>query len=156
MRQPIQVAIYCVRMNGADREYLLLRRIPSGGGYWQAVSGGVEGDESCPAAARRELEEETGFAPACFEQMTYSYSFPVGPEMRYLYEEPVDLITEIVFLARVESGREPKLDLREHDAWQWCTYETALEMLYWPGNRESLKHCERYLRSDGETAPAKE
>jgi len=143
-------------MNGADWEYLLLRRIPSGGAYWQGVTGGVEGDEDCLAAAKREFEEETGFVPVSIERMAYSYSFPVEPEMRRLYQEPVDLIAEIVFLARVEAGREPKLDAGEHDAWQWCAYETALEMLYWPGNRESLKHCERHLRSDGGTAPAGE
>ncbi|MCK4302072.1 MAG: NUDIX domain-containing protein, partial [candidate division Zixibacteria bacterium] len=69
MRQPIQVAIYCVRMDGAHREYLLLHRIPSGGAYWQGVTGGVEGDEGYLAAARRELEEETGFVPISIERM---------------------------------------------------------------------------------------
>ncbi len=147
MRQPIQVAVYCVRRNGANWEYLLVRRIPSGGGYWQCVTGGVEGDEDYLTAAKRELREETGFVPTSIERIDYSYTFPVEEDMRKLYEQPVDLITEIVFLAHINTKREPELDPIEHDGWKWCRYGKALEMLYWSGNKESLKHCRLYLQS---------
>jgi len=147
MRQPIQVAIYCFRQNDNEREFLLLHRIPSGGGFWQGVTGGVEDDEDCHTAASRELKEETGFTPASLEQVDYSYSFPVPHDMRKLYEQPVDMIDETVFVAEIDGQTEPVLDPIEHDAWKWCTYEVALQKLYWPGNRESLKHCREYLQT---------
>ena len=34
------------------------------------------------------------------------------------------------------------LDGREHDAWLWCDYEKALELLFRPGNKELLKRCQ--------------
>ena len=147
MRQPIQAAVYCVRFQGDHRQYLLLRRIPSGGGYWQCITGGVEGDETPLAAAVRELREETGFAERVLWPIDYSYTFPVEEEMRKLYQQPVEIITETVFLGEVDGAGPPVLDKREHDAWLWCNYEKALELLFWPGNKESLKHCEQYLRS---------
>jgi len=147
MRQPIQVAVYCVRSCNSGWEYLLLRRIPSGGGYWQCITGGVEGDEGCLSAAKRELREETGFVPTKIEQIDYSYTFPVEEQMRSLYEQPVDLITETVFLSYVDGKNTPELDPKEHNDWKWCSYKRALEMLFWPGNKESLKHCELHLHS---------
>ena len=142
-RQPVQVAIYCVRGSGDGREYLLLHRILGRLSFWQGVTGGVEhDDDDYYMAALRELKEETGFEPLSMEMIDYSYTFPVPEHMRHIYDGPVDQITEIVFLARVETAREPVMDLSEHDRYQWCGYEAAMEMLYWPGNKESLRRCE--------------
>ena len=147
MRQPVQVAVYCVRTKHEEREYLLLRRILSGGGYWQCITGGVEGNEDCYAAAIRELQEETNYVPISIELIDYSYNFPVEQQMRKLYAQPVETITEIVFLALVDGRDEPQLDPKEHYKWTWCNYEKALDILYWLGNKESLKHCEQHLLS---------
>jgi len=149
MRQPVQVAVYCIRISPKGREYLLLRRIPSGGGYWQGISGGVEGNEDYYAAALRELREETGFYPDKLVLLEFSYNFPIEPPMRKLYGHPVETPTEIVFLAVIDSANEPKLDPEEHDAFSWRSYADAIEMLYWSGNREAIKHCERFMQSRG-------
>ncbi|MEE9554348.1 MAG: NUDIX domain-containing protein [candidate division Zixibacteria bacterium] len=146
-RQPIQVAVYCVRPKGEGWEYLLLHRVTPRWRFWQGISGGVEEeDNDYFAAALRELKEETGFDPIDMELIDYSYTFPVPETMRDMYEQPVDHLTEIVFLARIENGPEPIIDPVEHDKYQWCDYEMAFEMLYWAGNRESLKRCEERLR----------
>ncbi len=142
----MQVAVYCARKRENDWEYLLLRRIPSGGGYWQGITGGVEGDEEPLAAARRELTEETGFESDDLRLVDYSYSFPVEDSMRRLYEQPVETINEIVFLAVIKESREPLIDPTEHDAWEWCCFDMAIEKLHWPGNRESLRHSAKLLR----------
>jgi dATP pyrophosphohydrolase len=138
--------MYCVRQNGEKREYLLLHRVLDRLTFWQGVTGGVEsGDKDYHIAALRELREETGFDPISLEMIDYSYTFPVPESMRYIYDQPVNEITEIVFLARVTDGVEPKLDPVEHDQYRWCDYETAMQMLYWSGNRESLKRCEERM-----------
>ena len=147
MRQPVQVAVYCVRKRNDKWEYLLLHRIPSGGDFWQAVTGGVEAKEDYHVAALRELQEETGYIPISFVQIDYTYSFPIEEHMRKLYEQHIEELREIVFLAVIEEQTDPKLDPIEHDRWIWCSYDKALQMLYWSGNRESLKHCEMYIQS---------
>jgi 8-oxo-dGTP pyrophosphatase MutT (NUDIX family) len=146
MRLPIQIAVYCVSSQSDDHQYLLLRRPPSLGSYWQGISGGVEDDEDYLTTAKRELFEETGFVPSEIRQIDFTFTFPVPDDMRQLYDEPVEIIKEIVFLARVEDALTPVLSPIEHDAWIWCSYDEAMKRLYWRGNKESLKQCERYLR----------
>ena len=145
-RQPIQVAVYCVRSRGSHWEFLLLHRVLDRLSFWQAVTGGVEDDEDYYAAALRELNEETGFEPIDLEMIDYSYVFPVQEEMRKIYEKPVDYITEIVFLARVGDDDNPVIDLVEHDKWKWCDYDSGMKLLYWPGNKESLKRIRAFLQ----------
>lgn len=144
-RQPVQVAVYCARSRGSDWEFLLLHRILDRMSFWQAVTGGVEDDEEYYTAAMRELKEETGFEPISLEMIDYSYVFPVGDEMRKIYDKPVDYITEIVFLARVGNDENPVIDPVEHDKWKWCDYDSAMGLLYWPGNKESLKRIRAFL-----------
>ena len=145
MRQPVQVAVYCVRNTPRSREYLLLKRIPRGGGNWQGITGGVENDEEYYTAALRELKEETGFEPEKIEMIDFTYTFPVEEDMRKLYDHPVDLITEIIFIAHIKNGLDPILDPEEHDAFQWCDCRTALDKLHWPGNKAALHACEKRL-----------
>ena len=136
-----------------DWEYLILKRIPAGGGFWQAVTGGVEDNEEYYQSAVRELREETGFAPDKIEPVDYSYTFPVDPQMRKLYDQPVETITEVVFLARIKPGIDPTLDPIEHDDWKWCDFDEAVRTVYWPGNKESLSACRRHLRRDDHRSP---
>ncbi len=145
-RLPIQVAIYCVRQNDGKRQYLMLHRVLPGMTFWQGISGGVESeDPDYHTAALRELKEETGFDPVSLELIDYSYTFPVPESMRHIYDQPVEQITEIVFLARVPDNFEPTIDPIEHDQYEWCDYETAMAMLYWEGNKEALRRCENRL-----------
>ena len=60
------VCVYLGRKTDEGWEYLLLRRVPRFGGFWQGVTGGVDGSEIPLQAAEREVLEETGFSPASF------------------------------------------------------------------------------------------
>ena len=137
MRIPIQVLVYPVRYTDGW-EYLLLKRIPSRGGVWQGVTGGLEEGEVLEEAAKRELYEETGFPPLKIEKIDLWYSFPVADEWRHLYKADVKEIIEYVFVAFLDAG-EPVLDPQEHDQYRWCSIDEALQLLYWPDNKEALK-----------------
>jgi dATP pyrophosphohydrolase len=147
MRQPIQVAIYCVREGEDGPQWLMLKRIAEGGGLWQGVTGGVEDDETAREAALRELREETGLTPTDFHPIDFTYTFPVPTDMQHLYEPEVNEIREMVFLALVDNDAEPVLDSTEHDSCRWCSLAEADYLLYWPGNRTSLTQCARRLQS---------
>ena len=146
MRKPIQIALYICRGNNEKREWLLLRRIPESGGFWQGVTGGVEDDETILATATRELKEETGFTGLKIIQLEYCRTFPVPDSMKYHYQPDVQVLTEYAFCAEVLQDIDPVLDLREHTGFRWVSYETALELLHYPGNIEALKMCEELLR----------
>jgi len=145
MRLPIQVLVYVAKVVDGRREYLLLRRLPSRGGFWQGVTGGVEEGEELLDAAHRELAEETHLAPVKIQLVDYSYSFAVSDSWRHLYADDVKEITERVFATIVDGQQTPMIDPREHDQWQWCSLDAALMLLTWPENIEALKRCDLSL-----------
>lgn len=150
MRQPIQVLVYPVRRaTSGDWEYLLLQRVPTGGGFWQGVTGGVVGNENLDEAARRELIEETGLVPLVVERIDYSYSLPVDDRWRHLYATDVEEIKEYVFVAHVDALQEPEIS-SEHDQYRWCQFDEALGLLRWPENVEALKRCHKVVLSYGQ------
>jgi len=64
-RAPFQVLVFPYRRRSeSEFEYALLKRWDSG--YWQAVAGGGEDNESILDAAKRETHEETGISQDSF------------------------------------------------------------------------------------------
>ena len=142
-RRPIQVLVYLAREAEGDWEYLLLRRVPRIGGFWQGVTGAPEEGEGIAQAAHREVLEETGFSLDAVESIGYSYRFPVEDEWRHLYDPRVKDIVEHVFVGE-PAGGDPKLSW-EHDMWRWCTIDEAAGLLKYPNNLEALKRCASFL-----------
>lgn len=145
MRQPIQVLIYVYRESDRGREYLMLRRTPAGGGFWQGVSGGVEDDEDLLTTACREVREETGFT-AEIHSIGYSYTIPSFHDRKLGSLLAGSTIPVNVFVAQVDSDAEPVIDPQEHDLYLWCPIFQADRLLYWPSDREALRQVEAWLR----------
>ena len=76
-RAPFQVLIYPYRRTTDGRiEYALLKRVDDG--FWQAITGGGEDQETPLEAARRETQEESGILPTSyFIQLDTIESVPV-------------------------------------------------------------------------------
>ena len=149
MRLPIQVAIYPVRYNQTNLEYLLLHRVtrPDLGldPFWQGVTGGVESGENILQAAKREVFEETGFIGITPQIVGFEYSYPIYEAWKKQFALGETTITEHVFVAIIENGIEPKLS-SEHDAWKWCNLDQSIELLHFAGNIESLIKCDEFLK----------
>jgi 8-oxo-dGTP pyrophosphatase MutT (NUDIX family) len=138
-RLPIQVeAIIFRRLNG-KYEYLLLKRIELRGGFWQPVTGGLEEGEDIKDAVMRELREETGITN-------------IKRLISGVHEFKLESKTgqkELVFGAEVD----PKLKITfdkniypEHDEHRWCSYDKAMKLLKWRGNKEGLKKLHLILK----------
>ena len=149
-RLPTQVLVYCYRQNVGTSNYLLLRRTPKFGAFWQGVTGAPEGKESLVDAANRELHEETQLFPKQLYQVDFGYSFSVEEEWKWAYHPDVTHIDEFVFLAEIAASSEPVLSF-EHDLYQWAGFDQAIELLKWPNNRRALEYCDQLLRSESRT-----
>jgi dATP pyrophosphohydrolase len=122
-----------------NRRYLLLRRVASHGGFWQSVTGSLEGNETHRQAAVREVFEETGVA---FDQeelieLGVINTFEIAPQWREKYAPGVTHNEEVCFALKVRST-DVRLDPIEHDAFEWTSYDRAVEMLYWDSNKRAL------------------
>jgi len=120
-------------------EFLVLLRSPERHGYWNLVAGGVEEGEAPSAAARRELDEESGLAgPIRFE------SLPL--ELGYVRPEG-SKVTLHAFVAEAPSGWEPVLN-DEHVEYRWCSAEDADALLAYPETRAAVRFVARLLEAE--------
>lgn len=146
-RAPYNVAVYLYRLApGGGWEYALLRRTDAG--FWQGVSGGGEGDETPLEAARRETFEETGLRPdAPFIKLDTVEPLPANLFQAFGWEWPADLyvIPQHWFAVRAPDGAALTLS-HEHTACRWCSYEEAVGLLRFDGNRTALWELDQRLR----------
>ncbi len=118
--------------------FLLLKRNPRQGGFWQPLTGGVEDTESLEEALRREIREETGIKEVV-------RILPGLLSHRFYAPRAVH---EHAFGVEVRPGTRVKLDGKEHSDARWCTYEEARGMLVFPANRTALERLDSILRSE--------
>lgn len=115
-------------------EYLLMRREDLG--VWQWVAGGGEDDETPLEAARRELEEETGYSqePRQLDSRSAIPVIDVCGSFAYGVERPI--LMEFAFA--VEVAFSAVRISEEHREVAWLTYEEARSRLNWDSNRTAL------------------
>jgi dATP pyrophosphohydrolase len=118
--------------------FLLLKRNPRQGGFWQPLTGGVEEGETLEEALIREVREETGIK----EVMRV-----VPGLLSHRFYAP-RAVHEHAFGVEVRPGTRVKLDGKEHSDARWCTYEEAKSMLVFPANRTALERLESIISNE--------
>ena len=127
------VSLVALRHNNASCEVLLLRRTQTLAGEWCQVAGKIEDGEKAWEAAVRELAEETGLRP---EQL---YSADICEQF---YEADRDAVTIApVFVAIVDAQADVTLN-QEHSEHRWTTFDEAVEMVAFGGQRRVLRWIE--------------
>jgi 8-oxo-dGTP pyrophosphatase MutT (NUDIX family) len=129
------------RSDAQRLEILLLRRAAHRifPGLWQCVTGGVEPGERIPAAAMREVLEETGLGPAEIE------SFYDLDQVAPFYDEGSDaVVVSAIFAARVRPDAEAR-ESSEHDGLRWVPAADAARLAIWPSYGESVRRVREQL-----------
>jgi dihydroneopterin triphosphate diphosphatase len=138
-KQPRSIQVVIFAETPVGRRYLLLKRIDSQGGFWQSVTGSLEAGETHPSAAVREVFEETGIS--CVEQELIDLgvlnNFEIATQWRHKYAPGTTHNEEVCFGLRVEEC-EVKLDLFEHQAYAWESYERAIALLFWESSKRAF------------------
>jgi 8-oxo-dGTP pyrophosphatase MutT (NUDIX family) len=132
------IDVYVMRGRGHGLEVLLLRRArdQARGGTWEGVHGKVDDGETPLAAARRELQEETGCAPMILYNLSRIEQF-------YLHtSDQVVLIP--VFAAFVAPDSVIRLS-DEHDTLLWLTPAEARDRWTWPRSARAIEDAVRLL-----------
>lgn len=127
------VSLVAIRQVGPEWQVLLLERTQSLAGTWCQVAGKLELGETAWQAALRELREETGLVP----QTLYSADI-----CEQFYEADRDAITMApVFLAIIEADDQVVLN-EEHSAFQWLSFDAAVDLVSFGGQRRVLRRVE--------------
>ena len=151
----VECWVFRVAPGTGEVEILLIRRavhriFP---GLWQCVTGGVEPGERVPAAALREVREETGLADEAIE------AFFDLDQVAPFYDEGLDgVVVSAIFAVRVRPDAEVRLS-HEHDAMRWVPIAAVPAAVVWPSYAESVRRVadvltdptrERWFRLDSE------
>lgn len=146
----IQVECILFKKSIDSFEFLLLRRIPKKGGFWQPPCGGREySDTSNLDAAYREILEETGISKDKIINVIENVHHFIM-DKHYLTKQPITPIEEFAIGFEVDKNTTVQLDNNiyiEHDKFQWVSINDALKLLKWDNNKDAFKKLHSILIS---------
>ena len=126
-----QVEVIIFKVTNGEPLFLLLKRAPDRGGFWQPVTGGIEKGEDFKESALREMEEETGI----------SEPIKILENIHYFEFEPNGghgWAKEYVFGIQVSEDAEAVIS-PEHTHQKWCTLNEALDLLKYETNKVGFR-----------------
>ena len=147
MRKPKQVLVFLYRKNkNNEYEYCIFYRKKMK--IWQAISGGVEDDETLFETVKREIKEEANLYVNDIYQLSSVCSIPViNITGEFTWGNDVYMVNEYSFGVLVNDC-EIKLS-NEHKEYLWLTYSEAYQKLEYDSNKNALWELnERLLKSD--------
>ena len=147
MRKPKQVLIFLYRKNKKDEyEYCVFYRKKKQ--IWQAISGGVEDDETLIETVKREVFEETNIETNNIFQLSSVCSIPViNITGKFTWGNDVYVVTEYSFGVFTKNSS-IKLS-SEHNYYEWLPFDEACRKLEFDSNKTALWELnQRLLNSD--------
>ncbi|MGD8374234.1 MAG: NUDIX domain-containing protein [Candidatus Woesebacteria bacterium] len=134
----INVALASVyRRRGDDIEFLIIKRVPHDGAFWQPVTGRIEEGETPKQAAIREVIEEVGI----------DIHLHVSDELMRSEWLTEDGRKGIDILHAVEVAAESRVVLsEEHEDYKWLLLEDAMQILKYENNKQSLRVIYEYAK----------
>ena len=128
-------------------EFALLLRADEG--FWQGIAGGGEDNETPLEAAKRETLEEAGIgSSAKFLRLDTMESVPVTTlKDNPLWGEDVYVVPQYCF--GVDGSDLEIMISHEHSAFGWFTYDQAIQLLKFDGNKTALWELNQRLKGKG-------
>lgn len=131
----IKKSIECWIYDEAQERFLLLHVSNQQVRFWQPITGGIEAGEMAPAAAVREISEETGI------QIREGQLVKLGKQSVEIEGGLcLDKSLFLVSVARKQVQLSP-----EHDDFMWVPAAKVEERLLWPNNKASLVLARKQL-----------
>lgn len=110
--------------------------------FWQSVTGSLRWGETPPAAAHRELHEETGLdAGAALVDRKRTFTFEIIEAWRHRYAPGVRRNREHLFSLALNDRSPVRIDPGEHVAHTWLPRADAADKVWSWSNREAILDC---------------
>jgi dihydroneopterin triphosphate diphosphatase len=137
VKKPISALVL---IHTADLHVLIMERADKAG-FWQSVTGSVEGNETPYQAAIREVKEETGLDALAYEFKDWhaSNTYEIYPHWRHRYAEGVTENVEHLFGLTLSNKMAIKLAPDEHVRYEWVDWREAAQRVFSWTNVDALK-----------------
>ena len=129
-----------VLIHTPDLQVLIMERADKAG-FWQSVTGSVEGDETPRQAAIREVREETGLDALEYDFQDWQSSnvYEIFPHWRHRYASGVTENTEHLFGICLPAPLPITLAPDEHVRYEWVDWREAASRVFSWTNIDALK-----------------
>ncbi len=129
-----------VLIHTPDLHVLIMERADKAG-FWQSVTGSIEGDETPLQASIREVFEETGLDATKYNLQDWQASnvYEIYPHWLYRYAPGVIENTEHLFGLELPSALQIKLAPDEHVRYEWVDWREAATRVFSWTNVDALK-----------------
>ncbi|MFM9912221.1 MAG: dihydroneopterin triphosphate diphosphatase [Methylophilaceae bacterium] len=136
-KTPISVLVL---IHTPDMQVLLLERADKVG-FWQSVTGSLEGDETPRQAAMREVYEEAGLDVSQYKLTDWqlSHVYEIYPHWRHRYAPEVTQNTEHIFGLELAEQCAVKLSADEHVRYEWLDWRAAAVKVFSWTNVEAIR-----------------
>lgn len=124
----------------ADLQVLIMERADKAG-FWQSVTGSIEGDEIPLQTAIREVFEETGLDASVYDLQDWHVAnvYEIYPHWRHRYAPGVVENTEHLFGLELPEKLPIKLAPDEHVRYEWVDWREAAQRVFSWTNVDALK-----------------
>ena len=134
---PLKIEAIIYTIKDGSIEYLLIKRTPEDGGFWQPVTGTVHDGERLVDCLTREIQEETGITKIDnVSDCLYRFDWQRKSGERLL---------EFVYAVKVPADSKIILAPDEHEDYKWCSFNEALDTLCTDNNKKSFEVINQHL-----------
>jgi 8-oxo-dGTP pyrophosphatase MutT (NUDIX family) len=134
-----QANVVCYRIQNNEPEFLVLKRNPEKGSFWQSITGGVHIQGLLSDNALRELQEELFITGKENNLTGTDYVFWYREKKGIIYE-----LSEYVFGYKLEDTDELAIS-DEHTEYAFLPLDEAIERVKYDGNKEGIRRVYKVI-----------